>query len=252
MATPEVDPNTGPSAARARFFREQGFLRIPSLLQPDEVNSLLTVIDPLFNDDLEAIQSIQTATPRKNKVYGVLDTTPLIADLAKHPIIVGHLQSILGPNIVALKNRHNHVSHNQSGDQPRFHRDVLQLSRSIVSAVVYLDEATVDNGCTLLVPGSHRFDYVGVPQPDGGGTWMDEHSEFEPFSDQAVPVPMPAGGALLFDGCLFHSPGLNKLATPRRSIALGYRAVDELQSTPDFEREMLVAGSYLYRGNDAQ
>ncbi len=104
--------------------------------------------------------------------------------------------------------------------------------------------------CTWIVPGSHRAPYVGVPQPDGGGTWMDEHPELAELAEQAVPVPAPAGGVLLFDGTVLHTVGANSGGSTRTSVVLGYRAADELDAHPDPDRQVVVAGAQLYRGND--
>ncbi|MFD4400273.1 phytanoyl-CoA dioxygenase family protein [Kitasatospora sp. NPDC058478] len=134
--------------------------------------------------------------------------------------------------------------------EPRLHRDILQPTRGLLTAVVYFEDATVETGCTWIVPGSHRAPYVGVPQPDGGGTWMDEHPELSGLADQAVPVPVPAGGVLLFDGTVFHTVGANSDGSTRTSVVLGYRAADELDALPDPDRQVIVAGAHLYRGND--
>jgi ectoine hydroxylase-related dioxygenase (phytanoyl-CoA dioxygenase family) len=79
---------------------------------------------------------------------------------------------------------------------------------------------------------------------------MDEHSEFADMLDQAVPVPVPAGGALLFDGTLFHATGENTSANSRAAIVLGFRSCDELDALPDESRQVIVTGKRLYRGND--
>lgn len=92
--------------------------------------------------------------------------------------------------------------------------------------------------------------YVGVPQPDGGGTWIDEHPELADLVEQALPVPAPAGGILLFDGTIFHTACPNTSKSTRTSAVLGYRSADELDARPDPDRQIVVAGTQLYRGND--
>ena len=36
------------------------------------------------------------------------------------------------------------------------HRDVRQWSRTICTVLFYLEETTVENGCTIAVPGTSR------------------------------------------------------------------------------------------------
>ena len=176
-----------------------------------------------------------------------------VRKLIANEALVEPLRSLLGPNITFITNRHNQAALNSPGQfVPRFHRDVLQWSRNLVTAIVYLEDATVESGCTYIVPGSHFFPFVGVPQVDGGGTWMDEHVVFEHLDQQAVPVEMRAGDVLLFDSLVFHSVGANTSDRSRSSLTFGYRSADELDASPDTSRQILVSGEFLYRGNDRQ
>jgi phytanoyl-CoA hydroxylase len=188
------------------------------------------------------------------KLYGLRDRKPKLVDqLIKHPQLVTALTSLLGPNVFFVTNRHNHATVNDregTKSEARLHRDILYPTRGLVTAVVYLEESTVTNGCTRILPGSHALPLVGVTQPDGGGTWMDEHQVFDGLLEQAVPVPMPEGSILLFNGLVFHSVGHNQSDRTRTSITLGFRSADELEYSPDDHRLIAVAGRHLYRGND--
>ncbi len=71
---------------------------------------------------------------------------------------------------------------------------------------IALDDATVDNGCLWVIPGSHRR---GVLCPDR----EQDDPEFDrtreafgcPCRDtDAVPAEIPAGAALMFVGYLLH------------------------------------------------
>ncbi|MFJ3221625.1 phytanoyl-CoA dioxygenase family protein [Kitasatospora sp. NPDC086801] len=228
---------------QARHFRDLGYLRLPDAGLPQR----------LLDDVAEAVRARAARLPAgRAKVYRLYQhDRALMHRLVAHPALTGPLTALLGPNVVYVLNRHNQGSLNAPGAQEvRLHRDILQPTRGLLTAVVYFEDATVETGCTWIVPGSHRAPYVGVPQPDGGGTWMDEHPELADLADQAVPVPVPAGGVLLFDGTLFHTVGANTGGTTRTSAVLGYRSADELDAHPDLDRQVVVAGAQLYRGND--
>ncbi|MFF2548748.1 phytanoyl-CoA dioxygenase family protein [Kitasatospora sp. NPDC058063] len=228
---------------QARHFRDLGYLRLPD---PGLPRDLLVEVAKTVRAHAALLPVGQA------KIYRLYqhDRT-LMHRLIAHPAILGPLTSLLGPNVVYVLNRHNQGSLNASGaHQVRLHRDILQPTRGLLTAIVYFEDATVETGCTWIVPGSHRAPYVGVPQPDGGGTWMDEHPELADLADQSVPVPVPAGGVLLFDGTLFHTVGANTGGTTRASAVLGYRSADELDARPDPDRQIVVAGAQLYRGND--
>ncbi|MEV6976316.1 phytanoyl-CoA dioxygenase family protein [Kitasatospora sp. NPDC093806] len=228
---------------QARHFRDLGYLRLPSPGLPGD----------LLGEVAELVRARTARLPTDQaKVYRLYQhDRALMHRLVAHPALTGPLTALLGPNVVYVLNRHNQGSLNSPGAQPvRLHRDILQPTRGLLTAVVYFEDATVETGCTWIVPGSHRAPYVGVPQPEGGGTWMDEHPELAELADQAVPVPVPAGGVLLFDGTVFHTVGANSGGATRTSVVLGYRAADELDAHPDPDRQVVVAGAQLYRGND--
>jgi phytanoyl-CoA hydroxylase len=166
--------------------------------------------------------------------------------------LTGALVSLLGPNVVLVTNRHNHATLNNYLGTPAegMHRDILQPTRSIITAAIYLQDSNLGNGATRIIPGSHNLPYVGVPQANGGGTWISEHEEYAGLEDQALPVPMDEGSVLLFNGSLFHGVGYNPSGQTRISMTFGFRSVDELDAKPDKSRQVIVAGEYMYRGND--
>jgi phytanoyl-CoA hydroxylase len=221
-------------------FRTQGYLRVRELIEDDLRLELLEYSERLQSED---------GTLKSYRLFE--RDSALMLKLLSVESLVGRLTGLLGPNVVYLTNRHNQSALNRPGcADTRLHRDILQWSRGVLTVVVYLEDSDVDSGCTHVVPGSHLLPSVGVPQPDGGGTWMEEHEEFADMVDQAVPVPVPAGGALFFDGTLFHATGMNTSQVTRSAMVLGFRSCDELDASPDNGRQLLVAGDHLYRGND--
>jgi len=234
---------------QARFFRDQGYYKLLGVFDNHQTKALRTFI----HEEVGKPNEVIVQKERSEKLYGLYDRDPaLIRRAIGNQALVGALVSLLGPNVVFVKNRHNHATINGRRNTPieGLHRDVLQPSRGLITALIYLQEATVENGATRIVPGSHNFPYVGVPQAAGGGTWMADHAEYAGLMDQVVPVPASEGDVLLFNGTLFHGIGHNKSERTRMSIALGFRSVDELDAQPDESRQVLVAGEYIYRGND--
>jgi hypothetical protein len=92
--------------------------------------------------------------------------------------------------------------------QAKFHRDLpfrhVTLSRPIaVNALFALDDFTLENGATWVIPGSHTM---------------------EPFpSDAAVralkrQVPVKAGTFIVLDAMTYHAGGINSTTRPRRAV----------------------------------
>jgi phytanoyl-CoA hydroxylase len=239
------------SLQQIQHFRYTGYLRLAGVFSPALVAETSDFLTKEFAqaDGYGAVRS-----GGQVKLYDFVGRAgDLGTRLVRHPVLVDALTSLLGPNVVMTVNRHNQASINAPGEaEPRLHRDVLQWTRNVLTAVVYLQDSNEDNGCTYLIPGSHYAPFVGVPQKDGGGTWMDEHEEFAGLLDQTVPVPVGKGGVLLMDSLVFHSVGPNRSTSERRSIVLGFNSVDELDPRGLDRHQFLIAGEDLYRGNDRQ
>lgn len=230
------------------FFRHSGFLRLRHPIPSRVLTSVREVVE----------REIAAATPpfRVNdegaikRIDRLVHRDPVVLEVLRSPEVLGPLSSLLGPNVFLLLNRHNHATTNRAGDIAyRLHRDILQWSRPIVTAIVYLDESTVDTGCTHVVPGSHLAAYAGMSPDGGGGNWADDHDQYETFHAQAMPLPMPAGGILVFEGLLFHSVGVNTTAHTRLSMTFAFHSVDELDDSAQ-QKRLLLFGERVYKGND--
>lgn len=231
---------------QAQFFRHTGYIKVEEKVPAEMVTRLRAAI--LRNVSEQIKPYTRDARGRIVRISNLTAREPIFLELMRSPQVLDPLESLLGPNIELRRNRHNHATLTLSDSSaPRLHRDVLQWSRSLVSVIVYLEETTVGNGCTHLIPGSHLLPFVGTP--NNGGTWMDEHGMFADLLSQAVPVPMPEGGILIFDGLAFHSVGVNREGGTRMAITAGYHSTDELG--PADANCLLVRGERIYKGNDA-
>lgn len=88
----------------------------------------------------------------------------------------------------------------------RFHRDIRTYSgsyRILLNMLVMIDDFTVANGATKLVPGSHRF----KDRPEDAVLEMN-----------SIRATGEAGGILLFDSNLWHSAAPNTTGASRRAL----------------------------------
>jgi ectoine hydroxylase-related dioxygenase (phytanoyl-CoA dioxygenase family) len=95
-------------------------------------------------------------------------------------------------------------------------------SPRLTSALIYLDAATVENGCLEVVPGRHRQGLFERTQVNVGPAI--DHYIPEAVLDPAlsVPVPGPPGTVVLFSCFTPHRSGPNRSAAPRRALILTY------------------------------
>ncbi|MDA0710535.1 MAG: phytanoyl-CoA dioxygenase family protein [bacterium] len=231
------------SDAHVRFFRHNGFVKLPTVLPPDRVDRLNAAV--LADVAAEVAPVVRNAEGRVIRLSRLLDRDPVFFDTVGSAQVVGPLTSLLGPHIEVVLNRHNHATLNLSGKRDTFHRDVVQWTRSLVTVIFYLEATTLDNGCTHVVPGSQLWPGVETLY----NLQNQDAIQQSGILDQAVPVPMPAGGMLAIDSLIFHRIGDNITDRSRMSMTVGYHSVDELLGEAPAGRR-LIQGQRIYMGND--
>jgi len=235
----------------ARIFDLTGYFRAPATVPPDILDRMRAVVDdelrqkvpPLrVNDSGEAV-----------RLDHLLERDPVFLEALRSPAVRRPMEAILGPAAEVVRHRHNHATRNSPGDIPfRLHRDVQQWSQPLVSVFIYLEDSTVQNGCTTVVPATHRLPYAGPQSGGGGGNWADEHDEYRSLIGQQVPVEVRRGGVLFVNSLCFHSvgsPTSGQADTTRYSMVFACRAPDELTAvqSPD---SVLIYGERRYLAND--
>lgn len=181
------------------------------------------------------------------------------------PRIVDALTAVVGPNVKAMQSMLFIKSEGKPGQA--WHQDEFFIptrDRSLTAVWIALDDATVENGCLWVLPGSHRRGviYPAKDQDDPRFDCSTEAYDFPYTDDQAVPVEIPAGTALVFNGYLLHRSLENSGRHGyRRALANHYMsaesllpwrppAADEWMAIADYRDVVLVAGEdpYAYKG----
>jgi ectoine hydroxylase-related dioxygenase (phytanoyl-CoA dioxygenase family) len=232
----------------AGFFDAAGYVKVPGRLPVPLVDRMRSVIDDHFARAVPPYRVNSSGEPCR--LDALLGRDPVFLEALRHEFVAGALRQLLGPVVDVSHNRHNHATSNNPGDIPfRLHRDVQQWSQPLVAVFFYLEPTTVANGCTTVVPATHRLPYAGPQSGDGGGNWADEHDEYRHVIGQELPIEMQAGGVLLLNCLCFHSVGRNTSGGSRRSAVFACRSSDELSQVDDagmtrlFGRRRFLAGS---------
>src|SRR6185295_13489738 len=145
------------SQADVATYQRDGFIVIDDVFSPAEVDSLRSVLAS------PAIQSALVDAGIASRTVHLLEMTqrhPAILALARDPRIVGRLSALLGPDI--------QLQHSKLATKPAtpgtgafgWHQDLPfypHTNTSLLSVFVYLDDATLENGCMSMVRGSHRL-----------------------------------------------------------------------------------------------
>jgi phytanoyl-CoA hydroxylase len=185
--------------------------------------------------------------------------SPLMLELARLVTLVDVLTGVIGPDVKMMQSMLFIKSAGKPGQA--WHQDEAHIptrDRSLTAVWIALDDATVDNGCLWVLPGSHR---AGILHPvrDHRDPRFDHTKEAHGFShDVAVPVELAAGSALVFDGHLLHRSLPNTSRGMRRALVNHYMSAtsllpwfppigpDDSMATADHRDIVMIAGDDPY------
>jgi phytanoyl-CoA hydroxylase len=216
-------------------FRRDGFLVLPEVLGPAELDELRAESVALCRGELGVIDGVGTEGDGETDedvlrrflcIHFPHKLSPKLHALLAHPRIVEVLVRLIGPDVKAMQSMLFIKSEGKPGQA--WHQDeyfIPTRDRSLTAAWIALDDATVDNGCLWVLPGSHRpgIIYPAKGIDDDRFDCTDEAYRFPYREEDAVPVELPAGGAIVFDGHLLHRSLPNTLERGlRRSVANHY------------------------------
>jgi ectoine hydroxylase-related dioxygenase (phytanoyl-CoA dioxygenase family) len=126
-------------------------------------------------------------------------------------------------------------------DSPYFAFDCPHVDR-LVSLQVYLDDATVENGCLWMIPGSHARGRL--PCFEDRGTLGRLYTDVERALPGAehVPIAAPAGSVIFFHGDVVHGSRRNETSSDRRAFVLTYQPAGFAQFRRPGSRPVSCAG----------
>jgi ectoine hydroxylase-related dioxygenase (phytanoyl-CoA dioxygenase family) len=188
---------------------QDGYSVVESLLSPEHAatirDGLREILDgtPTGRNDFEGFQT--------RRIYAIFAKTRVFDDLAVNPLLLAVLDAVLGASYQLSAPTGIEIA---PGEKPQFlHTDdaIYPLPRPhgevVLNSMWALDDFTIDNGATRVVPGSHRWtDRVPID------------------SDETVTITMPAGSVLFIRGTLWHGGGANLTDRTRLGVLLEYAA----------------------------
>ena len=130
-------------------------------------------------------------------------------------------------------------------------RFIPTRDRSLVGVWIALDDATLDNGCLRVIPGSHKMGQLWPTRPHNETEEFDLSDESYGFnSDNEEIVEVKAGSAVFFNGYLLHRSLRNSGDTSRRALVHHYMnswsnlpwqiGADRLVDAATYDHRMIV------------
>ena len=209
-------------------FDTEGFCVIPELLDPAQLQRQREALAP-WVDGGPMGRNVFEGT-RTHRIYAMLAKDPAFADLVAHPVSLAWAEHYLGQSCLLSACLAIHLQPGESA-QP-WHTDDGHTSLTPphdllgVSTFWALDDTTLENGATEVLPGSHRWsetEFPGVLRDQDFATGEDVAGDPGSHPD-AVKVTMPAGSLMIARGDLWHRGGANRSDTARCLITPQYCA----------------------------
>ena len=262
------------SEASSERYQRDGYLIVPGALDQSEVDGLRAEALRICRGELGPIVGLEPVPPdepdeavvrRYICIHDPHKLSQVMLTTMAHPVVVDMLTQVIGPDVKSMQSMLFIKGEGKPGQA--WHQDeyfIPTRDRSLTGVWLALDDATVENGCLWVLPGSHRPGVI-YPDREHDDERFDcavEAYDFPYADDQAVPVEIPAGTALIFNGYLLHRslPNTGKHGL-RRALVNHYMSAQSLlpwlQPPPDvhvakwdYRDIVMVAGKdpYAYKG----
>jgi phytanoyl-CoA hydroxylase len=250
---------------------ENGYVVRRGLLPQDlvaELNQRFTdlaegAVEPAEN--MQVVRNVEVAkglvTPR-TRAHGIskmnfIQADPVLRMYSDYGPLLDQVEELIGSDLISMNSMLLNKPPDVDGRHPR-HQDLIYFpfrpADSIVGVWTALDRITRENGCLVMIPGSHRGETHAHDYPD----W--EHKNFlflgvkDVDASGRVHIEMEPGDTVFFHSNIIHGSGFNRTEGLRRAIAVHF-ASSHCEDVWDGHKQMLDEHSprddyRLVRGDD--
>ncbi len=233
-----------------KSYQDNGFVVIPNLFDESKINELLAETLRLCREEGSKLPKTHLLTNKSlppSNIDEMSDDDLLSHFLALHfphkmspsfrsmldtPELVPYLALLIGPNVKCMQSMLFVKKWGKPGQA--WHQDehfIPTRDRSLTGVWIALDDATIENGCLWIIPGSHK---AGVLYPVRSPVSEEYDGAPEAFNypyspDEALPVEVSKGSVVLFHGYLLHSSMKNRSKEKyRRALVHHYMSAESL------------------------
>ena len=171
--------------------------------------------------------------PSLRRVASPTDISETYANVAFDSAMTDMAADILGPDV-----RFHHAKVNSKLPKTKtvvkWHQDFPfdpHSNDDTLTALLFLDDVTLENGPLMIAPGSHKGPLLSHYQ-NGVFTGAVSDEATTAFEAEAVPCTGPAGAVCLMHSRVAHASTANNSAAPRTLFIVTYAAADAAPLSP--------------------
>jgi phytanoyl-CoA hydroxylase len=256
------------------FYQDNGYLVVHDALSAGEIDDLRRETVAICRGARGAVHGILPHSPDESDdevmrnylcIHFPHKISTVMEKYVAHPAIVEVLTGVIGANVKCMQSMLFIKAAGKPGQA--WHQDedfIPTRDRSLTGAWIAMDDATIDNGCLWVLPGSHHHGILWEmrKQDDPRFDCTDESYGFPYRDEDAIPVEVKAGAVVFFNGYLLHRSLPNTRPSGYRRVLVNhYMSAESLLpwmpspdgtriALTDYRDIVMVAGNdpYAYKG----
>lgn len=202
-------------AVISRILDRDGCIVIENVLDRNELETLKKELDPHFEKPPNCTGDFYGHATKR--VSSLIAKSSLCRQMTIHPVVLAVMDEFLLKGCTQYQLNLTQAIRIGAGEpQQLMHPDdplfpyVHPSHEAMINCMWAVDDFTAENGATNIVPGSHKWERVGLIP------------ERVPTADEITQGVMPAGSVLIYFGSLLHCGGANRSKKPRTGVVLSY------------------------------
>jgi ectoine hydroxylase-related dioxygenase (phytanoyl-CoA dioxygenase family) len=196
-----------------------GFLVLPEFIRPELLAELRERAERLWEQEGDDAGSEFRPEPGTRRLANLVDKGAIFAEIVTMPEILDCIEHVIGPNF-KLSSLNARSTNPHNGESQPWHADVGAVADEsgywVCNTIWMLDDFTVENGATRMIPRSHAWRRL----PDPGIT--------DSLPDEEL-VTGKAGTVVIMNTHMWHGGTANRTDRCRRALHGFYTRSDKPQ-----------------------
>lgn len=223
------------------FYEENGYLLIKKLMDEQFLDNCKQRFLDLCDKKvpwgsltmMKDVSLVKSGVTGENLYYKVQDFVydDVLFQYCQHPDILDYVECFTGPNIMAIHTMLINKPPDTGSLSSRhpLHQDLhyfpFRPADRICAAWTAMEKITAENGCLIVLPGSHKGTLQKHDYPDDGVNKM-YHGVLGYDDHPMVELPMEKGDTVFFHPILIHGSGPNRTQGFRKAISCHYSCAE--------------------------
>jgi len=231
------------STQLGKDFAFEGYVVVESLFSREEVASFKEASRQIIDDVRREAKEKGVYDYTQHGIYvGLAAQSELFRKVAADERLVKVLTEVMGDNILFLSDKVAFKNAEADFESP-WHQDwPYWKGHSKISVWIALDDATPENGCLKIIPGSHLYGAVAHANVDEKA-FGNRLKDIDIDEEKALSVPISAGSAIVFHDMTYHASHANSSGSDRWALISTYMDAHARESIDEWVASFLVCGT---------